>query len=132
LVGAATDTLRQFLDGVKPPEIAVPQFLAGATLLKGAAFKSEREIRIVAIPGTAKMVKYAAKEYPDRFDATAPLPDMRARPDTGKHYIALFDGLGLRLPIKRVIVGPGSRQQERAEQARSLLGDVSVTISLCL
>ena len=131
LVDASSDTLRQFLGGVKSPEMAVPQFLAGTTLLKGAAYKSEREVRIVAIPGTAKTAKYAAKEYPDQFDAFAPLPEIKARPDTGKRYIALFEGLGLRLPVKRVIVGPGIGQEERAEMARSKLGDVPVTISRC-
>ena len=131
LVDASADTLRQFIDGVKFPEMAVPEFLAGTTLLKGAAYKSEREVRIVAIPGTAKAAKYAAKEFPDQFDATAPLPEIRARPDTGKRYVALFDGLGLRLPVKRVIVGPGARQEERAERARSMLGVVPVTMSHC-
>jgi hypothetical protein len=131
LVHGLANTLRQFIDGVKVPEIAVPQFLRGATLLKGAAYKSEREVRIVAIPGTQKMAKYAAKEYAREFDAAAPLPDIRVRPDTGKRYIAMFDGLALRLPVKRVIVGPGARQEERAERARSLLGDVPITISHC-
>jgi hypothetical protein len=131
LVDASAGTLRQFINGVKLPEMAVPEFLAGATLLKGAAYKSEREVRVVAIPGTISMAKHAAKEYPDQFDSTAPLPEIRARPDTGKRYIALFDGLGLRLPIKRVIIGPGARQEERAKRARSMLGDVPVTISRC-
>jgi hypothetical protein len=131
LVNASADTLRQFIDGVKAPEMAVMEFLAGATLLKGAAYKSECEVRIVAIPGTAKTAEYAAREYPNQFDATAPLPEIKARPDTGKRYITLFDGLGLRLPVKRVIVGPGARQEERAEQARAMFGDVSVTISRC-
>jgi hypothetical protein len=131
LVDRLADTLRQFIDGVKVPEMAVPQFLAGTTLLKGAAYKSEREVRIVAIPGTAKAARYAAKEYPDQFDTTAPLPEIKVRADTGKRYVVLFDGLGLRLPVKRVIVGPGAKQEERAELARSMLGDVPVTISRC-
>jgi hypothetical protein len=131
LVDGLADTLRQFIDGVQLPEVAVSQFLAGTTLLKGAAYKSEREVRIVAIPGTVKMARYAAKEYPDQFDATAPLPEIKARPDTGKRYIALFDGLGLQLPVKRVIVSPSARQEERAERARSILGDVPVTTSRC-
>jgi hypothetical protein len=131
LVDGLADTLRQFIDGVQLPEMAVSQFLAGTTLLKGAAYKSEREVRIVAIPGTVKMARYAAKEHPDQFDATAPLPEIKARPDTGKHYISLFDGLGLQLPVKRVIVGPGARQEERTERVRSMLGDIPVTMSCC-
>jgi hypothetical protein len=131
LVDGLADTLRQFIEGIKLPEMAVPQFLAGTTLLKSAAYRSERELRIVAIPGTAKMANHAANEYADEFDATAPLPDIRSRPDTGKRCTALFDGLGLRLPIKRVIVGPGPRQEERAERARSLLSDVPISISQC-
>ncbi len=131
LVDSLADTLRHFIDGVKFPEMAVPQFLAGTTLLKGAGYKSEREVRIVAIPGTTETAKYAAKEYPDEFDATAPLPEIRVRPASGTRYIALFDGLGLQLPVKRVIIGPGARQKERAERARSILGDVPVTMSRC-
>jgi hypothetical protein len=45
------------------------------------------------------------------------LPEIRGLPDTGKRYIALFDGFGLRLPVKRVIVGPGARTEERGEGA---------------
>ena len=45
-------------------------------------------------------------------------------------YIVLFDGLGGRLPIKRIIVGPGEYQQERAERARLLVGDIPVSLSL--
>lgn len=131
LVNASASTLRQFIDGVRTPEMAVPEFLAGTTLLKGAGYKSEREVRIVAIPGTAQVAKYAAKEFPDQFDPTEPLPEIRIRPDTAKRYVAMFDGLGLRLPIKRIIVGPGDRQEERAERARSLVGAVPVTVSRC-
>jgi hypothetical protein len=79
LVSGSADTLRQFIiGGVKFPEMAVPEFLAGTTLLKGATYKSEREVRIVAIPGTAKTARYAAKEYPDQFDAAVPLPVSRS------------------------------------------------------
>jgi hypothetical protein len=132
LVDGLADTLRQFIDGVRVPEMmAVTEFLAGVTLLKGAAYKSERELRIVAIPGTAKLAQHAAKEHPAEFDTTMPLPDVLTRPDTGKRYVALFDGLGLRLPVKRVIVGPGPQQEDRAARARSILGDVPVTLSRC-
>jgi hypothetical protein len=86
--------------------------------------------RIVAIPGTAQAAKYAAKEFPAEFDTSAPLPEIKTRPDTDKRYIVLFDGLGGRLPIKRIIVGPGENQQERAERARVLLGGIPVSLSL--
>lgn len=132
LVHASADTLRQFIfDQVKLPEMATMTFLAGATLLKGAAYKSEREVRIVGIPGTTKMAARAAKEYPAQFDASAPLPEVRLRSGTGRRYIALFEGLGLRLPIKRVIVGPGARQAERMDRARSLFSEVPITLSRC-
>jgi hypothetical protein len=131
LVHASCDTLRQFLDGVRLPEMAVAEFLAGATLLKGASYKSEREVRIVAIPGTATMAKHALKEYPGQFDAKAALPEIRKRAETGKRYVALFEKLGFRLPIKRVIVGPGPDQEKRAQRARSLVADTPITISRC-
>jgi hypothetical protein len=57
--------------------------------------------------------------------------EIRARPDTGNCYVALFDGLGLRLPVKRIIVGPGAQQEERAERVRSMLGDIPVMMSHC-
>jgi hypothetical protein len=131
LVNGLADTLHQFIRGVKIPEMTVPQFLDGSTLLKGATFKSEREIRIVAVPGTAAMAKYAAKEHPRLFNSAAPLPETRTRPNSQKRYIALFEGLGLRFPIKRVIVGPGQGQADRARRALSILGDIPVTLSQC-
>jgi hypothetical protein len=102
-------------------------------LLKDANYTSEREVRVVAIPGTASLAYHTAKEFRREFDATQPLPEIRPRPEphSDKHYVALFSGLHLRLPIKRVIVGPGARQEERADWARSMLGDVPVTISRC-
>jgi hypothetical protein len=132
LVFNLADTLRQFLQGVKYPEAATRDFLIGTTLLKDASYKSEREVRIVAIPGTERLAKLAAKEFPREFDATAPVPSIKFRPNSDKHYVALFDGLGLRLPIKRIIVGPGARQDERTAFARSLFGDAPVTKSNCV
>jgi hypothetical protein len=130
LVEGLADTLRQFLNGNRTPEVATKEFLIGTTLLKGADYKPEREVRIVAIPGTEQAAKYAAKEFPTEFDATAPLPGIKTRPDTDKRYIVLFDGLSSPLPIKRIIVGPGENQQGRAERARLLLGDIPVSLSL--
>jgi hypothetical protein len=130
LVSDLAETLGQFLLGVREPEAAVKEFLIGTTLLKRAKYKSEREVRIVAIPGTPKLARHAAEEYPREFDATASLPEVKIRPTSEKRYVALFDGLSLRLPIERVIIGPGTRRDERAELARSILDDVPVSMSL--
>jgi hypothetical protein len=130
LVNASADTLRQFLSGVDYPEMAVPEFLAGATLLKGADFRREREVRIVAIPGSKRLRDRAAKEHPDDFKVM-PLPEIHTRPSTTRRYISIFEVLGSKLPIKRVIVGPSRRQEENAAFARSLVGDVPVSCSRC-
>jgi hypothetical protein len=130
LVDASADTLRQFLTGVRYPEMAVPEFLAGATLLKGAAFRPEREVRIIAIPGTKRLSDQAVKEHEDNFKVM-PLPEVRTRSQTARRYVPIFEALGLKLPIKRVIVGPSRRQEENAAFARSLVGDVPVSCSHC-
>lgn len=132
LVNASAETLRKFIDGERFPEMAVPEFLAGTTLLKDASFRAEREIRIVAIPGTAKAASHAAKEYPKEFDPCVPLPAIRTRPNSNKRYIALFEGMNESLPIKRVIVGPGREMEQRTARAMELLGQkIRVTPSLC-
>jgi hypothetical protein len=130
LVSGLADILRQIIGGVKLPEAAIPQFLSGATLLKGPKYKPEREVRIVALPGNSQAAKYAKKEFPNEF-VDGPLPEIKKRLD-GRQYVSLFDGLGVRLPIKRVIVGPGAGQDERAERALALLDDIPITKSACV
>lgn len=130
LLDASADTLRQFLSGTQYPEMAVPEFLAGSTLLKGVEFRPEREVRIVAIPGTKRLSEQAAKEHPQDFKVL-PLPEVLTRPGSTRRYTPLFDGLGLKLPLKRVIAGPGPKQHENVALARSLVGDVPVFCSSC-
>ncbi len=129
LVDASADTLRQFIQGVRYPEMAVPEFLSGATLLKGADYKTEREIRIVAIPGTKHLSDRAAKEHPNEFKVM-PLPNSRARGD-GRRYIAIFEPLATKLPLKRVIVGPSAKQAENAAVTRSAISDIPISLSEC-
>jgi hypothetical protein len=128
LVRAGADTLQQFLSGAKSPEMGLPEFLAGATLLKHKGFQEEREVRIVAIPGTAiqhKQMKREHADFPDR-----PPPTIHIRPENGRRYIPLLDGCNATLPIKYVIVGPSLNQAANAAHARELLGDaVPVTCS---
>jgi hypothetical protein len=131
LVNSAGDTLRQCLDG-SPHEIGLPEFLVGSSLLKEPRYKEEREVRIIAIPGTRPLSDQASKEHAD-FNVQ-PLPQIRTRPD-GSHrrYVSIFDGLSdASLPIKRVIVGPSPRQAANAEYARSVIGNIPVFCSQCL
>lgn len=130
LVDASADTLKKFTNGTRYPEMAVPEFLSGATLLKGVTFKPERELRIVAIPGTKRLSDRAVKEHPDSFKVM-PLPELRTRTDTTRRYIALFDALSLTLPLKRVIIGPSPNQAVNVACVKSLVGTVPVVPSNC-
>jgi hypothetical protein len=106
--------------------------VAGATLFKHQGFSEEREVRIVAIPGSDGVQKTVQAEYPAEFNAS-PLKCIRERGSSNgkRRYIALFDTLGVRLPIKRVIVGPSRHQNDNCERVTALLGDsVPVTVSV--
>jgi hypothetical protein len=91
LIAAAKSSINQFLNGVRNPEMAIVQFLEGATLMKHADFVEEREVRIVAIPGAEGYQKQGTIEKPDYV--WNPLPTIRPRPDgTGRRYVNLFEG----------------------------------------
>ncbi len=61
-----------------------------------------------------------------------PLPEVRTRPGATERYIPIFDNRGLKLPIRRVIVGSGDRRDGCAVIARLLVGDVPMLCSRCL
>lgn len=57
-------------------------------------------------------------------------PAKQPREVGGLNRVVLFDGLGEKLPIRRVIVGPSIDQERNLSHARSLLGpDVPVVLS---
>jgi hypothetical protein len=93
------------LDGKAPdaPDDGFEPFVAGATLFKHQGFREEREIRIVAAPGSQRVMERVQAEHADF--RPAPLKVAR-QTETGRRYVALFDALGERLPIRRIIVGP--------------------------
>jgi hypothetical protein len=105
-------------------EMGTVEFLRCATLLKRASFREEREVRIVAIPGAPGYQEQGAREYRDQF-VKKPIPATRDRP---KCHITLFEGVDVKLPIKRVIVGPSEQQADNAEFARSIV-DCEVVLS---
>ncbi len=102
------------------PEIVMANFLWAAPLLKHQGFKEESEARIVVIPGTQHDYDAVVAEHGDVINL--PLKSIRERTD-GRQYVVLFEGLNLKLPIKRVIVGPSRQQDENFNKARRLLGD---------
>lgn len=128
LVAKARLSINMFLDGSNRTEMAIVQFLEGATLLKRADYLEEREVRIVAIPGAEGYQRLGRREKPGYVPH--PLPTIRSRPDgSGKRYVNMFDGCDVKLPIKRVIVGPSQQQADHAEMARDLVGAERVVVS---
>jgi hypothetical protein len=115
------------LDGIVPPptEDAFAPFMAGTTLFKHYAFSEEREVRIVAVPGSDEIQKAAQAQYPTEF-TPSPLKDIRTRnvASAKRRYLALLESLGVQLPIKRVIVGPSRHQDDNYERAKALLGKI--------
>ncbi len=120
LVGAGETTLKEFFAGIREPDMGVTEFLSGATLFKHQGFLEEREVRIVAIPGTEALRQQGKLEHPD-FPA-APVPTIYHLPQTTRRYIPLFEGCETPLPIVGVIVGPSRNQAANAEFARSVVG----------
>ena len=101
-------------------------FVSAATLFKHQGFKEEREIRIVAIPGTNITREQVKKEYPELEPGV--IKEMYKN-QKERRYVVLFESLKVELPIKRVIVGPSKTQQENYVRAKTLLGS-SVPLAL--
>ncbi len=76
----------QILAGVREPEMGVQESMIGSTPLKDPKYRPEREVRIVAIPGTGKLNAIAMREYPHVFKPL-PLPQIRAR-EGGRRYVS--------------------------------------------
>jgi hypothetical protein len=110
------------LDGKIPeaPDDGFEPFVAGATLFKHQGFREEREVRIVAVPGSGEVMERVQAEHKDFHPA--PLKTLHAT-DNGRRYVALFDSLGEQLPIKRIIVGPSRDQDFSYVRARELVGE---------
>ena len=85
----------------------------------------------MAIPGSKRLSDQAATEHPLDFQVT-PLPAIRTQSGSGRRFVSLFETLGSKLPIKRVIVGPSARQKENFALAMSLIDGASVSLSRCV
>jgi hypothetical protein len=130
LFEASANNLEEFFRGDATPELrTAADFWESASRFKHRGFFEEREVRIVAIPGTSKLAEYTKQDYPTEFQ-DKPIPDVRNRPASGPLRLALFEGMSVRLPIKRVIVGPARNRAELAEKASFALNLVGNAISV--
>ncbi len=94
-------------------------FLKTAPRLKHRAFFEEREVRIVAYPAYQEFRDYCNRhKIEHNGKLIKPLETSVPKP-----HVSLFEGLGERLPIKRIIVGPSKGQKEAGEWVRALVGD---------
>jgi hypothetical protein len=116
-----TDLITRRLDGPASMEDAFGPFVSGATSFKHQGFREECELRVVAIPSSKQVADRIREEHPD-----APLKPIKPvlADERGRQHIRLFEGIGQPLPIKRIIVGPSMHQDENAENARRIVGDV--------
>ncbi len=123
LVNCCETILTEVLSGNMEPAAtdAFLPFVGGATLYKHQGFREEREVRVVAMPGS--------QELQDRVNVESGETDSRPcknvsiiNDKSGKRsYISLFEELTTELPIKRVIVGPSRNQEKNFELACTLL-----------
>jgi hypothetical protein len=132
LIVCCETILTEVLNGNMEPSAtaALVPFVKCATLFKQQGFREEREVRIVAMPGSQQLLD-AVNQLSDAKDLRPCKPIDVVKNKTGKRsYISLFDGLKTGLPIKRVIVGPSRKQQKNLDWARTLLPkDLLVTAS---
>jgi hypothetical protein len=115
---------------LRPPmvEDGFAPFVAAATLFKHQGFREESEVRIVAMPGSGVLLDQVQREHSD-FRPAPLKPILSAATEEGRRrrYVVLFDNLKIKLPIKRIIVGPSRHQEQNYRRARELI-DANIQI----
>jgi hypothetical protein len=125
LVSSSEGDLIKAMSGA-PIEIAAQTLVAlfsAAPRFKHQGFKEELEVRVVAIPGKQKFLERVRAEHPGQEERAVKSYRSKAGANGDRPYIALFDELGEKLPIKRIIVGPSRNQKEYLNRARQVLGE---------
>jgi hypothetical protein len=97
-------------------------FMSACPLFKHQGFREEREVRIVAIPGSREVLR----SHPE-YDVSERWKAIHVRGDANIRYLKLNDHRNKgALPVKRVIVGPSQAQTDNLERARGIVGDILV------
>jgi hypothetical protein len=97
-------------------------FLDAATRFKHQGFKEEREVRIVAIPGSAETAAAVSSEHTEFTRKPIKTVCNLLSENRGRPYIALFGTLEEELPIKRIIIGPSRGQDDNYRRAAVAVG----------
>jgi hypothetical protein len=107
-------------------------FTTASTTIKHRGFFEEREVRIVASPTSQAMQEKFSLIDPTDQSLNRSLKTIhRPSASVRKQYIALFDQLSnVRLPIKRIIVGPSADQRERITCLRRWLESVPIRVKV--
>lgn len=128
LIEALNDCNFRTPDSVEP---VLSPFLRCAVHYKHWAFSEEREVRLVIVQNGKKMMK----EFPDERQRAR--SSFQRKDGSTVPCLRVFEGLPsdgpCRLPIKRIIVGPGPGQREREAKLKAFLAetryDITVTCS---
>jgi hypothetical protein len=121
LLESATAFVSKFLKKQSYAEINIFEpFARAAVCLKHRGFREEREVRIVACPQSESAL--ADRGMRNELLHRPPLNKVREQSNS-KKCVALFESLGVPLPIMRIIVGPGVNQKKDYEFARSVVTD---------
>jgi hypothetical protein len=114
--------LRRGLSQMPVTPAALTEFLDASTRFKHQGFREEREVRIVAIPGSSATADAVSREHAE-FTRQA-IKSVRSHPseNRGRPYIVLFETLDAQLPINRIIVGPSRRQDDNFRRVSAAVG----------
>ena len=113
-----------------PPEATnfLISFISGITRYKHFAFKEEKEVRVVWVPVRVDEEYKAAI----RGMGGEPQPEKPIKYRGGRHdripYLDLLDGLGAKLPINRLIVGPQSDQSNIAIEMKTMCAPLGIPV----
>ncbi len=113
------------LDSQEAFEVILDPLLDCFIHYKHWAFAEEREVRLTTILNGERMRAVGAEDGSTRLERERHI-------QCGVPRIHLLEGLGHRLPIKRIIVGPGQHQSARETELRVLLEELKLDIPVVL
>jgi hypothetical protein len=101
---------------------AIKTFLDASTRFKHQGFKEEREVRIVAIPGSAETADAVSREHVEFKSPSIKAVHESNTHNRGRPFIRLFGSAQMKLPVRRILVGPSRRQDENLRRAKVAAG----------